>query len=486
MSSKGRPEGEYRSAQREGPAIRSKGRPEGECRSAQREGGQTSAPRIAVVGGGWAGCAAAIAIADAGLDVELFEAAPALGGRARRVTRAGFKLDNGQHLVLGAYRATRALLARLHVTPPVTWRPLALASFASGQRDALALATWRLPAPLHLLMAILCARGLRIDERIATVRWFARLRRAGYRCDPLLTVAQLTASLPPIVATQLWHPLCIAALNTPPARASAQVFANVLRAAFGEGADGADVMLPASDLGVLVADATLRRLQADGHTVELKAAATIAEARAGHVTIDVHGVTCRYAGVIVAVGPHQLSRAIAPSLIARERTIGNAIDQVDRLAWEPITTAYLGYAQHVELPEGLIRLDDRPGQWLFARPDIVASAGADAPPVAMMVAVVLSTHGTYDTLAHEVLAATVDAQLRACRANWPPLAWSQVIEEKRATYACTPTATRPVAGMLGPGIALAGDYTDDEFPATLEAAVRSGQRAAAALMATLR
>jgi hydroxysqualene dehydroxylase len=461
-------------------------RPNGQSMGAQRDEGQTSAPRIAVVGGGWAGCAAAIALADAGLGVELFEAAPALGGRARRVTRHGFALDNGQHLVLGAYRATRALLARLHAAPPVTWRPLSLAPFASGQRDALSLATWRLPAPLHMLMAILGARGLRVDERIATVRWFARLRRAHYRCDPLLTVAQLTAPLPPIVAAQLWHPLCLAALNTPPARASAQVFANVLRAAFGEGADGADMMVPASDLGVLVADATQRMLQADGHTVALKAAATIADARTGGVAIDVHGVTREYGGAIVAVGPHQLARAIAPSLIGRERAIGNAIDQVDRLAWEPITTVYLGYARHVELPDGLIRLDDRPGQWLFARPDIVKSAGEDAPRMAMIVAVVLSAHGAYDTLAHDVLAATVDAQLRACRADWPPLAWSQVIEEKRATYACTPAATRPIAGMLAPGIALAGDYTDDEFPATLEAAVRSGQRAAAALIATLR
>lgn len=445
-----------------------------------------SAQRTAVIGGGWAGCAAAIALADAGFDVDLIEAAPQLGGRARRVARQGLALDNGQHLVLGAYRETRALIARLHAHPPVRWRPLAMAPFAADQPGALALDAWRLSAPFNLLMGVLCARGLRWSERVATLRWFARLARAGYRCAPSQTVAELTAALPGSVATQLWHPLCLAALNTPPARASAQVFANVLRAAFGNGADGADLMHPDGDLGMLVADATSRWLLARGHRIELKATACISAAAALRVSVDVRGLARDYAGALVAVAPHQLARTFAPSLIAREHALRVAIDRIDALAWEPITTVYLGYAERIELPERLIRLDDAPGQWLFARPDIVATAGTGAPELATIVAVVLSAHGPHDALGHAALAAAVDTQLRARRATWPPLAWSQVFEEKRATYACTPGSSRPVAGMLIPGVALAGDYTDDEFPATLEAAVRTGRRAAAALAATLR
>ncbi|HEV8502329.1 MAG TPA: FAD-dependent oxidoreductase, partial [Casimicrobiaceae bacterium] len=117
--------------------------------------------------------------------------------------------------------------------------------------------------------------------------------------------------------------------------------------------------------------------------------------------------------------------------------------------------------------------------------DIVATATPPAPRLASVVAVAISAHGAHDALAHDALAAAVDAQLRRLAPQWPAMAWSQVIEEKRATYACTPQATRPRAGVLMPGIALAGDYTDDRFPATLEAAVRSGRRAAAALARTL-
>ncbi|HEY5365883.1 MAG TPA: hydroxysqualene dehydroxylase HpnE [Casimicrobiaceae bacterium] len=445
-----------------------------------------SAPRIAVIGGGWAGCAAAVALTDAGFSVELLEAAAQLGGRARRVARHGYTLDNGQHLVLGAYAEVRRLLARLHERVPAQWRPLAIEPFASHQVDAFALRAHRLPAPFHLLFAILGARGLTRAERVATLRWFVKLRRARYRCDPRQTVGELTATLPAAAATKLLHPLCLAALNTPPADASAQVFANVLRAAFDEGAYGADVMHVTTDLGTLVADAAARWLSARQQRVEWQATACIADAHPGRVAIDVHASTREYAAVLVAVAPHQLARAFALPLVARERTLGAALDQVARLAWEPITTVYLGYAQRVELPQALIRLDDHPGQWLFDRPDVVASAGAAAPRLAMVVAVVLSAHGPHDALAHNVLAAAVDTQLRCARATWPALAWSQVIEEKRATYACTPQAQRPQAGMLMPGVALAGDYTDAEFPATLEAAVRSGNRAAAALAATLR
>jgi hydroxysqualene dehydroxylase len=446
----------------------------------------TDRHRVAVIGGGWAGCAAAVALADAGIDVTLFEAAAQLGGRARRVSRHGFALDNGQHLVLGAYRATRELLARLHERPPVRWRPLAMLPFARDQPGALILAAWRLPAPFNLLMAIVRARGLRASERLATLRWFARLRRNGYRCEPSQTVATMTSTLPPAVASRLWHPLCVAALNTPPGRASAQVFANVLRAAFGEGADGADLMIAGGDLGALVGDATRQWLSKRGHEVALQATASIVDAQALRVDVDVAGRVREFSGAIVAVGPHQLARAFAPPLVVRDRVLAQAIVQVDALDWEPITTVYLGYATAIELPDALIRLDDRPGQWLFARPDIVATAGAEALRIASVVAVVLSMHGPHEALDHRALAAAADAQLRAHRASWPPLAWSQVIEEKRATYACTPDAHRPAAGMLVPGIALAGDYTDDEFPATLEAAVRSGRRAAAALVATLR
>jgi hypothetical protein len=127
-----------------------------------------------------------------------------------------------------------------------------------------------------------------------------------------------------------------------------------------------------------------------------------------------------------------------------------------------------------------MRLDDAPGQWVFDRSAALETA---APEVARgLVAVVISTNGPHDALDQATLAAQADAQLRRLAGRWPLPVWSRVIAERRATYACTPGLARPASGRIAPRLYLAGDYTDAEFPATLEAATRTGVAAARALL----
>src|SRR5260221_11487600 len=128
-----------------------------------------------------------------------------------------------------------------------------------------------------------------------------------------------------------------------------------------------------------------------------------------------------------------------------------------------------------------MRPDDAPGQWMFDR---TAMLSPSAPEGARgLVAVVISTAGAHDLQDQPTLAAEADAQLRKLAGKWPLPVWSRVIAERRATYACTPGAARPVAGRVASRLYLAGDYTDAELPATLEAATRSGVAAARAFMA---
>jgi predicted NAD/FAD-binding protein len=158
------------------------------------------------------------------------------------VQRSGLPLDNGQHLLLGAYSATRRLAATLHSgdeASPFASAALAIQPFAHDQRNAYSLRARGLPAPFGLLAGLLRAGGLDWRERIAAVRWFARLRRRRFNCAPGATVAALLDGLPRRIRDDVWAPICLAALNTPPQRASAQVFANVLRAAFDADADAA-------------------------------------------------------------------------------------------------------------------------------------------------------------------------------------------------------------------------------------------------------
>ena len=193
-------------------------------------------PHVAVVGAGWAGCACAVVLAKRGVRVSLVEQSRSLGGRARGVTLDGVALDNGQHLLIGAYRRTLGLIERVHPAgraPALFHRlPLTLRPFGGPAAGGVALKARHLPSPFHLAGGILTARGLSLPERLALVNDFRRLARAEFRTPPGQTVAQCFAGTPLRALAAVWEPLCISALNTPPETASAQVFANVLRMAF--------------------------------------------------------------------------------------------------------------------------------------------------------------------------------------------------------------------------------------------------------------
>ena len=443
---------------------------------------------IPVVGGGWAGCAAALTLAQNGCRVALYEAAPILGGRARGVSRDGLPLDNGQHLLLGAYTETLPLLALAHASsaPPISRSRLQIAPLSATQTNAVHLVARDFPPPFGLLCGLLAARGITFSERIATIGGLVRWKRRDWRCAPEVTVAQLLSELPARVGQTLWEPLCLAALNTPTTRASGQVFLNVMRAAFDTSPDGADVVLPRENLSALFPDAAARRLVARGHAVHLRTKATVQSAGTQGVTLRVGDATVAAPAAIVAVGPHQLLHALDGSLLAGTPEIVHALDSVTRLEYESITTVYLGYTGAVAIGAGLVRLDDAPGQWVFDRGDILAHASPGAVSISTLLAVVISANGPHDHRPRDDLAHDCDTQLRRLRPGLPPSVWSHVIAERRATYACTPQAVRPASGAIAPNLYLAGDFTDSEFPATLEAAVRSGRRAAHALVADRR
>jgi len=496
MSPPGRPKGEYRSAQHEGSPMSPPGRPKGEYRSAQHEGSPMSpaaaAGTVAVVGGGWAGCAAAVTLAQAGRRVTLFEQATTLGGRARRVAFDGATVDNGQHLLIGAYRQTLDLIAIVHGADSAAALlhrlPLTLAPFGMAARDAIALRARRAPAPLHLAAGIASARGLSWRERFALVGGFRRLARAGFRCPPRETVAECFAGSPARAMNGLWSPLCLAALNTPPERASAQVFANVLRETFATGAAASDFLIPATDLSALFPDAAARYVAAHGG--EMRTGITVRRVIAATtgVAVQTNRGEEHFASAIVAVGPHQLAALAGPAAEAAggddERAPWRAaLAQVSAFAYESITTAWLAYPATVWLPAPIARLDDAPGQWVFDRScalDASRPTGAQS-----LLAVVISAGGPHDALDHHALAAQLDAQLRRLAPALPPLRWARVIAERRATYACTPALARPSAGRIAPGLYVAGDYTVADLPPTLEAATRSGVATARAVLTDL-
>lgn len=447
----------------------------------------TGAPTsIAVIGGGWAGCAAAVTLAQAGLRVTLFEQARILGGRARRIGLDGLALDNGQHLLVGAYRQTIELIATVHGADRAgaLFRrlPLTLAPFGR-RRAAVSFAAWRAPTPFHLLGGFLTARGLSWRERGALIAGYRRIERADFHCPPSQSVAECFAATPRRAMNALWSPLCLAALNTQPDRASAQIFANVVRGVFGGRAANSHFLVPVTDLSALFPDAAMRYIEARGGTAHIGAAVRGVTSHGQDVIVDTNVSRERFAAAIIAVGPHQLAATVDNGGASID-TWRSVLDEVSAFAYESITTIYLAYAASIALPCALARLDDSPGQWVFDRSAALLPPRAGAAQT--LFAVVISGNGPHEALDQPALAGSVDAQLRRLAPQLPKMLWSWVIAERRATYACTPALPRPTAGRIANGLYLAGDYTDADFPATLEAATRSGAAAAAALLADLR
>lgn len=444
--------------------------------------------RYAVIGAGWAGCAAAMELARAGYSVTVFEAARTLGGRARRVERENTVLDNGQHILLGAYTETLRLIklagqdpAELILTLPLQMRYPA----DSGGMDFLAP---RLPAPLHLAWALLRAQGLQRADKLALMRFSTAMRTMGWQLYNDCSVTELLQRFDQTdrLNRLMWYPLCLAALNTPPERASARVFLNVLRDSLGASRRRAsDMLIPKANLSALLPEAAARYVEQHGGAVRTGAKVAALHALPdGRWRLD-DGVDDgeSFDGVIVATSSVQAASLLQGLHDAR---LADVINRMQAFTPEAISTCYLQYDASVRLDLPFYALVDAPeqqhwGQFVFDRGQLDASQAG-------LLAVVISASGPAAEQGHGPLAQAIAAQLAQVLQR-PELAqpvWTQLITEKRATFACTPDLLRPGNASGVPGLLLAGDYTANadrkqDYPATIEAAVRSGVAAAKAV-----
>ncbi|RDE52597.1 MAG: FAD-dependent oxidoreductase [Candidatus Accumulibacter meliphilus] len=429
--------------------------------------------RAAIVGGGWAGLAAAVELARSGAQVTLFEAARQLGGRARSVETHGQRLDNGQHLLIGAYRETLGLMKEVGADPERLLKRLPLElNFPAGRDSHFRMRLPRLPAPWHLAAGLLGARGVGFAEKIGAVRFMRFLQGVRYRLDADCTVSALLDrhhQHGPL-RRYLWEALCLAALNTAPEQASAQIFVNTLRDTLGGGRAATDLLLPATDLEQVFPAAAARCIVAHGGKIRL---ATRIESIA---SIDHHFELAgeRFDCVVVAVGPQH-----AAPLLAGQPATAESARLLAGYRFEPIATVYCGYPPQLRLPFPMLGLtaqnSGQIGQWVFDRGMLCGTPG--------VIAFVLSGHGAWEKLDKPTLVAQLDSELSAALCTrLPAIEWQQVIREQRATFSCRPGLHRPATRTARSGLWLAGDYVCADYPATLEAAVRSGLAAARGML----
>ena len=434
--------------------------------------------KVAVIGAGWAGMAAAIAHRQAGRQVTVFEAARTVGGRARAVPGVlpdgtAATLDNGQHILIGAYTESLRLMRLVGVDPATALLRLPLTlQFPDGQGLQLP----DLPPPLDALLGIVRAKGWGWQDKVALLRTATAWQLRGFRCAPHTSVADLCAPLTPRLMAEFIDPLCVSALNTPAREASGQVFLRVLQDSLFSGRGGSNLLLPRTDLGALFPEAAMRWLVQQGGQVvtgqriqrlvplpsgRWQLAGTGGAAQGSEATDAFDHITLACPSWEAARLVDGLATTAGLAAAARWSATANA------LRFEAITTVY-AHASGARLPLPMLALRntaEHPAQFVFDRGQLDGQQG-------LLAFVVSASDGDRALIEQQVLQQAV-AQL-----GLPGLRPVQTVVEKRATFACTPGLQRPAMQVL-PGLTACGDYVDGPYPATLEGAVLSGTAVAA-------
>ena len=440
--------------------------------------------KIAIIGAGWAGLAAAVQVTQDGHHATVFEASRALGGRARGLNGklpdgTSLMLDNGQHILIGAYVETLRLMRLVGVNPQRALRRLPL---TLRFRDGSGLVLRHGRAPWDALAGIATARGWRWRDRLALLRSAIGWRLNGFQCPAGITVAELCAALPEKLRGEFIEPLCAAALNTPADQASGQVFLRVLRDSLFADQGGSNLLLPRVNLGELFPDAAARWLQAQGGVIRvgqrvqaLHHGATEAGASPSapwHVNGEGFGRAVLATSALDAAAVLAESALTAPDTIASQLRAWAGMARA--LRFEAITTVYAlaepepGAATLLPCP--MLALRSSPDPARAAPAQFVFDRGQLGGPANLLAFVVSTSNGSHADLQAQVVAqARTELGLQV-----QPI---QTIVEKRATFACTPGLARPPR-QIAPNLLACGDYVDGPYPATLEGATRSGVAAA--------
>ncbi len=423
---------------------------------------------IAVVGAGWAGLASAVDAAFMGHRVTLYEMAPQAGGRARSTKHRGHLYDNGQHIMVGAYLDTFELMRRVGVDLEHALLRMPLTLIDPRGRGLAMPAGSAIPS---FVRAVVGASHWPWRARLSLLRAAARWRRQGFTAPPGTTVAALLDGMPTQVTREFFDPLCVAALNTPAAQASATVFLRVLRDALLSGPGSSDLVLPRWPLARLFPEPALAYLAGRGGAVRTRTRVHAIAADGPRWRIDAGpSAPTTFDAIVLACSATEAARLSSP--------VDKAwADRAAAVTYQSIVTVYASHPQ-ARLPHPMLTLESdaqRPAQFVFDHGCLGQERGR-------LAFVISGANAWLHQGLDAVTRATLDQALDLGTPWAAELRVEHVVAERRATFACTPELDR-VRPRVAPGLAAAGDYIEGPYPATIEGAVRSGRRAVELLLA---
>ncbi|HET6183810.1 MAG TPA: hydroxysqualene dehydroxylase HpnE [Acetobacteraceae bacterium] len=410
--------------------------------------------RVHVVGAGLAGLAAGLSLTARGMAVTVHEAGPAAGGRCRSYfdRELGLTIDNGNHLLLSGNRAAFDFLREIGAADRLGGPAAPIFPFfepGSGRRWTLRLSAGRMPWWLF-------APARRVPEtRLGDYVRMLALARIGN--DATVAGAMPDGAL----YRRLVAPLAVAALNTPPEEGLARLLGAVMRESLLRGGAACLPRFPRAGLSYAFVDPAIETLRARG-----------AELRFGRRVAALDIVDGRVAALRTAEGTLALAAGDAlvlavPPWVAADLLPGLAVPD----AFQAILNIH--FAARADPGEaGLIGLVGGTAEWVFVKSDHVSIT-------------ISAANRLVERPAEELAASVWPEAYAALRLPEGPLPPSRVVKEKRATFAATEAQERRRPGARVPGLAnlaLAGDWTATGLPATIEGAIRSGRRAAEAVL----
>ncbi len=417
--------------------------------------------RVAIVGGGVAGIAAALRLTDEGIHVTLLERSNRLGGRAGSFedTTLDEAIDNCQHVALGCCTAYLGLLDRLGVSDHIAWTSAFHYIEPDGGRSTLPIPAW--PAPLHGLPLLAKARFLGVPDRLAIARAMASLVRTDASRWAGRSFADWLGQRrqPERAVRRFWTPIVVSACNARPEACDAPAAIKVFRDGFLASHRDARMGVPTVPLASLY-ERTGEILREQGGELRLSA----------HVTgVESDGVTLRSGEVLDAEAVVLATpfNATTDLLEASSIDAGTLPERLRGLRHSPIVAVHLEYAQPVsDLPHAVLLESEF--DWLFFK-----QGGRRVHAVASAADALVERPG------EELVGSVVRDIRERFRVDAEPT-WARAIKERRATFLVEPGVERlrPRVDEFAPGFWVAGDYTASGWPATMEGAARSGVSAA--------
>ncbi|HTO69709.1 MAG TPA: hydroxysqualene dehydroxylase HpnE [Myxococcota bacterium] len=438
-----------------------------------------SRPRIAVVGGGLAGMAAALACGDAGCDVSLFEARPRLGGATFSTELQGLAVDNGQHVFLRCCSEYLGFLDRIGARERTRIQPRLAIPVLTPNGVTTWLRRVGLPAPLHLLPSLLRYAPLPLGTRLRLLPAARKLQELDLG-DPSLDRITFGEWLAGQGQSQraierFWDLVTRPTVNLPAAEASLLLAAKVFQTGLLDAPEAADVGYAVVPLERVHGEPAERALEKLGAVLHKRARVARVEAGAGGTALHLAGQRLEFDAVVLAA-PHEDAAKLLPE------SAGLDPAALGRLGSSPILNLHAVWDRRV-LPYEFAAGVGTPLEWLFDRTD---AAGLER---GQYLAVSLSAADRWVGLSSESLRKTFEPAFRAL------LPAARDAELLRFFTTCEPTATfrgapgtralRARAETRATGLYLAGAWTDTGWPATMEGAVRSGRAAARAALVGL-